>query len=91
VTINAEQIADFRAETATTQWQRWSTRMQIIVTGTDWLPAARREVDAELDAVEEAASRFRPDSEINALSSLITGSNQAPTEEWRASRPSSHH
>jgi len=68
VTIAAQQIPDFRAETATTQWRRWSTSMQIILTEPDSLPVARKEVDAELDAVEEAASRFRPDSEINALS-----------------------
>ena len=41
--------------------------MQIVVTDPDSLPAARRVVDAELDTVEVAASRFRPDSEINAL------------------------
>ena len=41
--------------------------MQIVVTDPDSLPVARREVDAELDAVDAAASRFRPDSEINAL------------------------
>ncbi len=41
--------------------------MQIVVTGPDSLAVARREVDAELDAIEAAASRFRPDSEINAL------------------------
>ena len=33
--------------------------MQIVVTDPDSLPAARREVDAELDTVEAAASRFR--------------------------------
>ena len=41
--------------------------MQIIVTEPDSITAARRCVDVELDAVEAAASRFRPDSEINAL------------------------
>ena len=55
------------ADAATTHWQRWSTSMQIVVTDSDCLVAARREVDAELDAIEFAASRFRPDSEINAL------------------------
>lgn len=48
-------------------WQRWSTDMQIVVTDPRSLPTARREVDAELDAVDAAASRFRPDSEIVAL------------------------
>ena len=41
--------------------------MQIVVTEPDALPAARGDVDAELDAIEAAASRFRPDSELNAL------------------------
>ncbi|MDT5209719.1 MAG: FAD:protein transferase, partial [Mycobacterium sp.] len=41
--------------------------MQIVVTDPDSLAVARREVDAELDTIEAAASRFRPDSEINAL------------------------
>ncbi|BBX07317.1 FAD:protein FMN transferase [Mycolicibacterium aichiense] len=41
--------------------------MQIIVTDPDALAAARRAVDAELDAIDAAASRFNPDSEINGL------------------------
>jgi thiamine biosynthesis lipoprotein len=65
VTTAAARIAD--EETMTTRWQRWSTDMQLVVTGSDSLACARREVDAELDAIEAAASRFRPDSEINAL------------------------
>ncbi len=52
---------------ATTEWQRWSTDMQLVVTDPASLADARREVDAELDAIEAAASRFRPDSEISAL------------------------
>jgi thiamine biosynthesis lipoprotein len=60
-------ISDTRAQLATTEWQRWSTEMQIVVTDQDSLDRARQEVEAELDAVEAAASRFRPDSEINML------------------------
>lgn len=41
--------------------------MQLVVTEPDALLVARREVDAELDAIEAAASRFVPDSELNAL------------------------
>jgi len=67
VTLDAERIADTGATTATTCWQRWSTDMQIVVTDPESVPVARREVDAELDVIEAAASRFRPDSEINAL------------------------
>ena len=50
--------------------------MQIVVMDPDSLPTARRVVDAELDAVDAAASRFRPDSEIAALAT----SNGRPTE-----------
>lgn len=51
------------------QWQRWSTDMHLLVTDPDVLPAARAVVEAELDAIELAASRFRPDSEVCALAS----------------------
>ena len=44
--------------------------MQIVVTDPDSLAVARREVDAELDTVDAAASRFRPDSEINVARSV---------------------
>ena len=67
MTGTAAQIASTGADTATTQWERWSTSMQIVVTEPDSLALARREVDAELDAIDAAASRFRPDSEINSL------------------------
>jgi thiamine biosynthesis lipoprotein len=49
------------------EWQRWSMNMQIAVTEPEYLSIARREVDAELDTIEAAASRFRPNSEINTL------------------------
>ena len=45
--------------------------MQIVVTEPTALAVARREVDAELDAIEIAASRFRPDSELNALCAAV--------------------
>jgi thiamine biosynthesis lipoprotein len=53
------------------QWNRWSTEMHLLVTESAALPAARAVVDAELDAVEAAASRFRPDSEICSLAGGI--------------------
>lgn len=65
-----------RATFAAVDWQRWSTDMQIVVTDPDCLAVARREVEAELDTIEAAASRFRPDSEINSL----TTSSGRPTE-----------
>ena len=49
------------------QWSRWSTDMHLLVADPAALVAARAVVDAELDAIEAAASRFRPDSEICAL------------------------
>ena len=57
-------------------WRRWSVDMQIVVTDADALTRARLDVDAELDAIESAASRFRPDSEINTLAK----SSGRPTE-----------
>ncbi|MFN8070409.1 MAG: FAD:protein FMN transferase [Mycobacterium sp.] len=51
------------------QWDRWSTDMHLLVTDPAQLARARALVDAELDAVELAASRFRDDSEICALAS----------------------
>lgn len=55
------------AAPAESEWTRWTTGMHLMVTDTAALPRARAIVDAELDAIEDAASRFRPDSEICAL------------------------
>jgi thiamine biosynthesis lipoprotein len=49
------------------QWDRWSTSMHLLVTDPALLPAARAVVDSELEEVELAASRFRPDSEVSVL------------------------
>lgn len=54
-------------EHAHSRWQRWSTDMHLVVTEPASLRRARIEVDAELDAVDRAASRFRADSEVMAL------------------------
>jgi thiamine biosynthesis lipoprotein len=51
----------------TAQWSLWSTTARIVVTDPDCLPAARRVVEARLAAVEAACSRFRADSELNAV------------------------
>ena len=48
-------------------WERWTTHMHLLVTDPAALPAARAAVDTELDAIELAASRFRPDSEVSRL------------------------
>jgi FAD:protein FMN transferase len=63
-------------DVAQSQWQRWSTDMQIVLTDPGSLSTARREVDAVLDAVDAAASRFRPDSEV----ALLATSDGRPTE-----------
>lgn len=68
MTTTREQTTDHPPRTAESRWQRWTTDMQIVVTDPDSLAAARRETDDELDAIEACASRFRPDSEINAVS-----------------------
>ncbi|GAB7072039.1 FAD:protein FMN transferase [Mycolicibacterium hodleri] len=60
MTLDAPDLAHSR-------WQRWSTDMHVVVTDPASLLLARGEVDTELDAVEAAASRFRPDSEVMAL------------------------
>lgn len=52
---------------AQSQWHRWSTQMHLLVADAGALPTARALVDAELDAIELAASRFRPDSEVSML------------------------
>jgi thiamine biosynthesis lipoprotein len=67
VSVTQERLTEPIVQTAETHWRRWTMDMQIIVTEPDSITVARRCIDAELDAVEAAASRFRPDSEINAL------------------------
>ncbi|BBY63844.1 FAD:protein FMN transferase [Mycolicibacterium helvum] len=49
------------------EWTRWSTGMHLLVTEPAALSPARAIVDTVLDDVEDAASRFRPDSEICTL------------------------
>jgi thiamine biosynthesis lipoprotein len=53
--------------TDTAQWPVWSTTARLVVTDPDALPAAHRLVRAEVAAVDLAASRFRPDSEVAGL------------------------
>lgn len=49
------------------QWALWSTTARLVVTDPDALPVARRIVEDVTRQVEEACSRFRPDSEIARL------------------------
>lgn len=49
------------------EWALWSTTMRLVTSEERALPAAKRLVDHELQAVELAASRFRRDSEVSRL------------------------
>ncbi|MFB9375877.1 FAD:protein FMN transferase [Kineococcus gynurae] len=51
---------------ATAQWSRWSTTVRLVVADPSVLGTAREVVEAELDLVEAAASRFH-DSELARL------------------------
>lgn len=53
--------------TDTAQWPVWGTVARIVVTDPAALAAASAIVQAELDAVDRACSRFRPDSELTAV------------------------
>jgi thiamine biosynthesis lipoprotein len=48
----------------TAQWPVWGTVARVVVTDPAAATGARRIVEAELAAVDEACSRFRPDSEL---------------------------
>jgi thiamine biosynthesis lipoprotein len=48
----------------TAQWTVWGTVARIVLTRPDQVAAARALVQAELDAVDAACSRFRDDSEL---------------------------
>jgi thiamine biosynthesis lipoprotein len=49
---------------AVAQWSTWSTTARVVVTDSVATRAARGLVEAELASIEQAASRFRPDSEV---------------------------
>ncbi len=53
--------------TATHDWDLWSTTARLVVTDPATLPQALILVQEELLAIERAASRFRPDSELMTL------------------------
>ncbi len=54
---------------ASASWRALGMLVQLVVTDSRCLPEARRLLAAELDAVDAACSRFRPDSEICSLRS----------------------
>jgi FAD:protein FMN transferase len=55
------------ADPAATEWSVWSTTARLVVTDPAALLPARALVEGQLAAVDEVASRFRADSEINNL------------------------
>ena len=59
--------ADSCPAEASASWRALGTLVQLVVTAPRCLPEARRLLAAELDAVDAACSRFRPDSEICSL------------------------
>jgi thiamine biosynthesis lipoprotein len=58
---------DLLAGPATTQWPVWSTTARVVVTDPKALARAAEAVRRVLAAVDLAASRFRPDSELRRL------------------------
>lgn len=56
-----------RSRTATSTWQLWSTDASLVVTDPDQLDTARAIVDSWLSEVDDAANRFRADSELRRL------------------------
>jgi thiamine biosynthesis lipoprotein ApbE len=62
------------AETTAT-WRALGTLVQLVVADPDTLPEARRLLTQDLAEVDQACSRFRPDSELQTL----TGGRQAIT------------
>ncbi len=53
--------------TRAAEWELWSTRARLVVTDPAVLPAARALLEGYLSQVDDAANRFRADSEIRRL------------------------
>ena len=58
---------DDRTRLAVHRATRWSTRIEVLVTDPAVVVDAARILDGVLDRVEDAASRFRPDSELSRI------------------------
>jgi thiamine biosynthesis lipoprotein len=54
-------------EPALASWEALGSTAVLAVTDPSALSGARREVESELDAIDRACSRFRPDSELSRL------------------------
>ncbi len=59
---------------ASRDWELWTSACRLVVTDAATLPAATALVDEELARVEQACSRFRPDSELMTLARSEDGS-----------------
>jgi thiamine biosynthesis lipoprotein len=58
-------------------WQALGTQVWLLVTDPGQLAEARRLLEADLDAVDRACSRFRPDSELMRLGAAAGGDGPA--------------
>ncbi len=63
-------------ELAAHDWQLWSTTGRLVVSDASTLPEAIALIESELAHIEQACSRFRPDSELMTL----TRDSQGATE-----------
>ncbi|QWZ07513.1 FAD:protein FMN transferase [Nocardioides panacis] len=65
--------------TAAVEWELWSTRARLVVTNPGVLGSARELVDSYLAQVDDAANRFRADSEICRLAERSGEVTLSPT------------
>ncbi|MDX6327453.1 MAG: FAD:protein transferase [Nocardioidaceae bacterium] len=66
--------------TATSEWELWSTRACLVVTDGTLLGVAREVVEGYLSLVDDAANRFREDSEIRRLGAGTTSLSPVLTD-----------
>jgi thiamine biosynthesis lipoprotein ApbE len=62
-----DQASPGTGEPAAADWRALGTQVWLLVTDPGQLAEARRRLEADLDAVDRACSRFRPDSELMQL------------------------
>ena len=67
------QVAPGTGEPAAADWQALGTQVWLLVTDPGQLAEGRRLLEADLAAVDQACSRFRPDSELMRLGMASTG------------------
>ena len=65
--------------TAAVEWELWSTRARLVVTNPGVLSSARELVESYLAQVDDAANRFREDSEISRLTERAGWVTLSPT------------